>query len=140
VLLHRPGCGPPWAANEREEWDAEVGAVDRRGQCNSNYHEGQKSYRGQPRRPAVMLHALHQAQACPFRAPIGSSGAYGSTISSVLRFVRFVLLSVMTLLVLGLVVAVGTPETGPLEKAVAALAIVGAVVVAGPVRRIGSAA
>jgi hypothetical protein len=73
-------------------------------------------------------------------APSGSSGAYGSTIRCVLRFVRFVLLSVMTLLVLGLVVAVGTPETGPLEKAVAALAIVGAVVVAGPVRRIGSAA
>jgi hypothetical protein len=56
-----------------------------------------------------------------------------------LRLVRFVLLSVMTLLVLGLVIAVGTPETGPLEKAVAALAIVAVVTVAGPVRRIGSA-
>jgi hypothetical protein len=56
-----------------------------------------------------------------------------------LRLVRFVLLVVMTLLVLGLVIAVGTPETGPLEKAAAALAIVAVVAVAGPVRRIGSA-
>ena len=46
---------------------------------------------------------------------------------------------VMTLLTLGLVIAVGTPETGPLEKAVAALAIVAVVVAAGPVRRIGAA-
>jgi hypothetical protein len=57
----------------------------------------------------------------------------------VLRIVRFVLLSVMTLLVLGLVMAVGTPETGPLEKAVAALAIVAVVAAAGSVRTIGSA-
>jgi hypothetical protein len=41
-----------------------------------------------------------------------------------LRLVRFVALVVMTLLVLSLVIAVGAPETGPLEKAVAALAIV----------------
>jgi hypothetical protein len=53
--------------------------------------------------------------------------------------VRFVLLVVMTFLTLGLVIAVGTPETGPLEKAVAALAIVAVVAAAGPVRRIGSA-
>jgi hypothetical protein len=58
---------------------------------------------------------------------------------AVLRFVRFVLLGVMALLVLGLVIAVGTPETGPLEKAAAALAIVAVVAVAGPVRSIGSA-
>jgi hypothetical protein len=45
----------------------------------------------------------------------------------------------MTLLALGLVMSVGTPETGPLEKAVAALAIVAVVAAAGPVRRIGSA-
>jgi hypothetical protein len=50
-----------------------------------------------------------------------------------------VLLTVMTLLVLGLVIAVGTPETGPLEKAAAALAILAVVAVAGPVRRIRSA-
>ena len=56
-----------------------------------------------------------------------------------LRFVRFGLLVVMTFLVLGLVIAVGTPETGPLEKAIAALAIVAVVAAAGPVRRIGSA-
>jgi hypothetical protein len=56
-----------------------------------------------------------------------------------LRFVRFVLLAVMTLLALSLVIAVGTPETGPLEKAVATLAIVAVVAAAGPVRRIGSA-
>jgi hypothetical protein len=53
--------------------------------------------------------------------------------------VRLVLLVVMTFLTLGLVIAVGTPETGPLEKAVAALAIVAVVAAAGPVRRIGSA-
>jgi hypothetical protein len=56
-----------------------------------------------------------------------------------LRLVRFVLVVVMTFLALGLVIAVGTPETGPLEKAVAALAIVAVVAAAGPVRRIGSA-
>ena len=56
-----------------------------------------------------------------------------------LRFVRFGLLVVMTFLVLGLVIAVSTPETGPLEKAVAALAIVAVVAAAGPVRRIGAA-
>jgi len=56
-----------------------------------------------------------------------------------LRCVRFVLLTVMTLLVLGLVIAVGTPETRPLEKAAAALAILAVVAVAGPVRRIRSA-
>jgi hypothetical protein len=73
------------------------------------------------------------------RAQIGTSGAYGSTIRRMLRFVRFLLLVVMTFLALGLVIAVGTPETGPLEKAVAALAIVAVVAAAGPVRRIGSA-
>ena len=56
-----------------------------------------------------------------------------------LRLVRFVLLVVMTFITLGLVIAVGTPETGPLEKAAAALAIVAVVAAAGPVRRIGSA-
>ena len=56
-----------------------------------------------------------------------------------LRIVRFGLLVVMTFLVLGLVITVGTPETGPLEKAVAALAIVAVVAAAGPVRRIGAA-
>ncbi len=75
----------------------------------------------------------------PEGEPIGSSGAYGSTIRRMLRLVRFVLLVVMTFLALGLVIAVGTPETGPLEEAVAALAIVAVVAAAGPVRRIGSA-
>jgi hypothetical protein len=70
---------------------------------------------------------------------IGSSGVNGSSIRRMLRLVRFVLLVVMTLLTLSFVIAVGTPETGPLEKAVAALAVVALVAAAGPVRRIGSA-
>ena len=85
VLLNRSGRGPPWASYEREERDAEVSAVDRRGECNSNDNERQKCYRGQPCCPAVTLCVLHRAPACPFPSaerqiwrgvpsPIGTSG------------------------------------------------------------------
>ena len=58
----------------------------------------------------------------------------------VLRFVRFALLVVLAFLVLGLIVALGSPETGPIEKPVLVLAIVGLLAVGVPVRRIGSQA
>ena len=58
----------------------------------------------------------------------------------VLRLVRFALLAVLAFLVLGLVVALGSPQTGPIEKAVLALAIVGLLAAGVPVRRIGSQA
>jgi hypothetical protein len=56
----------------------------------------------------------------------------------VLRLVRFALLAVLAFLVLGLVVALGSPQTAPIEKAVLALAIVGLIAAGVPVRRIGS--
>lgn len=55
-----------------------------------------------------------------------------------LRVLRFLLLVVLTLLVLGLIVAIGGPETGPLEKVVLAAATLGLYAVAVPVRRLGS--
>jgi hypothetical protein len=58
----------------------------------------------------------------------------------VLRLVRFALLGVLAFLVLGLVVALGSPETGPIEKPVLILAIVGLLAAGVPVRRIGSQA
>ena len=57
----------------------------------------------------------------------------------VLRLVRPALLVVLAFLVLGLVVAVGSSETGPIEKSVLALAIVGLLAAGVPVRRIGFA-
>lgn len=45
---------------------------------------------------------------------------------------------VIMFLVFGLIVAVGGPETGPLEKAVLAAATLGLFAVAVPVRRLGS--
>jgi hypothetical protein len=54
-----------------------------------------------------------------------------------LRLVRTVLLVVMTFLTIGLVVALGRPETGPIEKAVLAIIVVGVVAASSPVRRIG---
>jgi hypothetical protein len=57
----------------------------------------------------------------------------------VLRLVRFALLAA-AFVVLGLVVALGSPQTGPIEKAVLALAIVGLLAAGVPVRRIGSQA
>ena len=58
----------------------------------------------------------------------------------VLRLVRFAQLVVLAFLVLGLIVALGSPETGPIEKPVLVLAIVGLLAVGVPVRRIGSQA
>jgi hypothetical protein len=79
---------------------------------------------------------------------IGRSGAANVTQrvgyvmygQPVLRLVRFALLAVLAFLVLGLVVALGSPQTGPIEKAVLALAIVGLLAAGVPVRRIGSQA
>jgi len=56
-----------------------------------------------------------------------------------LRFLRLAILVVMTFVVLSLVVAVGTPETGPVEKVVLGAAAVAVIVASGPVRRIGAA-
>jgi hypothetical protein len=55
-----------------------------------------------------------------------------------LRFLRLAILLVMTFVVLSLVVAVGTPETGPVEKVVLGAASVAVIVASGPVRRIGT--
>jgi hypothetical protein len=55
-----------------------------------------------------------------------------------LRLVRLALLLVLTFLVLGMIVAVAAPETGPAEKAVLAVMVAGLFVLAVPVRRIGS--
>jgi hypothetical protein len=56
----------------------------------------------------------------------------------VLRLVRLALLVVLAFVVLGLVVALARSETGPIEKLVLVLAIVGLLAAAVPVRRIGS--
>jgi hypothetical protein len=58
----------------------------------------------------------------------------------VLRIVRLALLVVLAFLVLGLVVALASPETGPIEKLVLVLAIVGLLAAGVPVRRIDSQA
>ena len=58
----------------------------------------------------------------------------------VLRIVRLALLVMLAFLVLALVVALASPETGPIEKPVLALAIVGLLAAGVPVRRIGSQA
>jgi hypothetical protein len=55
-----------------------------------------------------------------------------------LRIVRLVLLVVMTFLTIGLVIALAGNNTGPVEKVLLAVVIVGVVAVGGPVRRIGS--
>jgi hypothetical protein len=55
-----------------------------------------------------------------------------------LWFLRLAILVVMTFVVLSLVVAVGTPETGPVEKVVLGAAAVAVIVASGPVRRIGT--
>ena len=69
-----------------------------------------------------------------------AGGRYVMYGQPVLRLVRFALLAVLVFLVLGLVVALGSPQTGPIEKAVLALAIVGLLAAGVPVRRIGSQA
>jgi hypothetical protein len=69
-----------------------------------------------------------------------AGGRYVMYGHPVLRLVRFALLAVLAFLVLGLVVALGSPQTGPVEKAVLALAIVGLLAAGVPARRIGSEA
>jgi len=56
----------------------------------------------------------------------------------VLRLVRMALLIVLFFLVLGLIVAVGSPETGPIEKPVLMVGIVGLLAASIPVHRIGA--
>ena len=55
-----------------------------------------------------------------------------------LRVVRMVLLVVMTFLTIGLVVALARPETGPIEKIVLAVLVIGVIAASAPIRRIGS--
>ena len=59
-------------------------------------------------------------------------------LPTMLRFLRLAILVVMTFVVLSLVVAIGTPETGTVEKVVLGAAAVALIVAAGPVRRIGT--
>jgi hypothetical protein len=68
------------------------------------------------------------------------SGSLSGSMSGqpVLRLVRFALLVVLAFLVLGPVVALASPETGPIEKPVLVVAIVGLLAAGVPVRRIGS--
>jgi hypothetical protein len=54
-----------------------------------------------------------------------------------LRVLRFLLLLAITAMALNLVIGAGTPQTGPIEKVVLCVLIVGLFVVAVPVRRIG---
>jgi hypothetical protein len=58
--------------------------------------------------------------------------------ATVLRVVRFALLLVLFFMVLGLVVAAGSPETGPIEKPILAVMAVGLLAASIPVRRIGA--
>ena len=51
-----------------------------------------------------------------------------------------VLLVVMTFLTIGLVVALARPETGPIEKVVLAVVVIGVIAASAPIRRIGSVA
>jgi hypothetical protein len=56
----------------------------------------------------------------------------------VLRIVRFGVLTFLAFLTLGLVVAAGGPETGPIEKVLLAGAALGVVALSVPLHRIGS--
>jgi hypothetical protein len=55
-----------------------------------------------------------------------------------LQVVRIVLLVLMTLLTIGLVVALASSETGPIEKTVLAVFVIGVIAASAKVRRIGS--
>ena len=58
--------------------------------------------------------------------------------SQMLRLLRFPILLVMTFTVLSLIIAVARPETGPAEKLILSLAVVGVLFAARPVHRLGS--
>jgi hypothetical protein len=55
-----------------------------------------------------------------------------------LRLLRLAILVAMTFVVLSLVIAIGTPETGPIEKVILGAAAIGIIVASAPVRRIGT--
>jgi hypothetical protein len=57
---------------------------------------------------------------------------------TVLRVVRFALLLVLFFLVLGVIIAAGSPETGPIEKPILAVVAVGLVAASIPIHRIGA--
>ena len=65
-----------------------------------------------------------------------SATAYHGTV---LRLLRLAILVVISFMTLSLVIAIGGPWTGPAEKVVLAVAVVGLIAAAGPVGRIGSA-
>jgi hypothetical protein len=91
---------------------------------------------GLPATPPVQIATARDRQI--WRGECHSTGGrYAMYGQPVLRLVRFALLAVLAFLVLGLVVALGSPQTGPIEKAVLALAIVGLLAAGVPVRRIG---
>jgi hypothetical protein len=56
--------------------------------------------------------------------------------SLMLRLLRIAVLLIMSLVVVSLIVAIATPETGPAEKAILGIAAIGLVVAAGPVRHV----
>jgi hypothetical protein len=58
--------------------------------------------------------------------------------SGMLRVLRIALLLCLTFLALGLVVAAGSPETGPAEKVVLVGAVIAVLAAGSPVRRIGT--
>ncbi|MGI8806913.1 MAG: hypothetical protein ACR2KK_03550 [Acidimicrobiales bacterium] len=55
-----------------------------------------------------------------------------------LRLLRLAILLVMTFVVLSLIIAVAGPETGPAEKLILSLAVLGVLFAAGLVQRLGS--
>lgn len=59
-------------------------------------------------------------------------------VDIVLRLLRLAILVVLVLWILGLIVAIGRPETGGFEDAVLMAIVVGLFAVAVPVRRIGA--
>ena len=56
-----------------------------------------------------------------------------------LRLLRFAVLIFMFFITVSLIIAVASPETGPAEKLVLGIAVVGLLFAAVPVQRIGSA-
>jgi hypothetical protein len=56
-----------------------------------------------------------------------------------LYVIRIVLLVLMTFLTIGLVVALASRETGPIEKIVLTVLVFGVIAASAPVRRIGAA-
>ena len=56
-----------------------------------------------------------------------------------MRLLRIALLVVLCFLALGVVVGIGAPETGPIEKVVLGVGLVGLVVLAARVGRLGRA-